>query len=313
MVALGRYMMGTRFELVLGGEGDPARLRSAGEAALDEIERMEGLLSIYNPDSEIARLNAHAAEGWVRVHPDVFTLLQRCLNLSCATNGTFDITLLPLLRVWGFIGASGAEPELGEVERAMQVTGLNHISMDTDTMSVRFDKPGVGLDLGAIGKGYALDTATAVLREMGVRSALMHGGTSTVIAIGSPEDSAGWQVAIRDPDLEEGVLRTVTIRDGQALSVSAVHGKAFVAGDGRLLGHVLDPRTGRPCERARLAAVVTDNATDADALSTALLVLGEAQAASLPCFAPLIPDAAFVVPNATHTLGAASLSRAPAF
>ncbi|HEY3413041.1 MAG TPA: FAD:protein FMN transferase [Armatimonadota bacterium] len=312
MLALGRYLMGTRFELVLGGGADPGRLRSVGEAALDEVERIEGLLSIYRPESEAARVNSHAAEGWVRVHPDVFTLFQRCQALSRATDGAFDITVLPMLRAWGFIGASGHAAGAGEIAAARAVTGIRHISLDAETSSVRFDSPGVGLDLGAIGKGYALDAAADILRDMGVRSALMHGGTSTVIALGSSDNSEGWNIAIRDPGSEDGVLRSVTITDGQALSVSAVHGKAFTSDDGRLLGHVLDPRTGSPCERARLAAVVTDNATDADALSTALLVLGEAEAATLPCFAPLFPDAAFVVPCEPQTLSAASHSLSPA-
>jgi thiamine biosynthesis lipoprotein len=141
------------------------------------------------------------------------------------------------------------------------------------------------LDLGAIGKGYALERAADLLREAGIRSALLHGGTSSVVAIGSPPDAEGWPVAIQHPTRPEEILTTASLCDG-ALSVSAVHGKAFEA-EGRLLGHVIDPRTGWPVMGAQLAAVTAASPTDTDALSTALLVLG---AGWLPQFRARWPD-----------------------
>lgn len=284
MVALGRYLMGTRFEIVIADGDDPARLRAAGDEALDEVERIDGLLSLYNPDSVIAELNARAGEGWVAVSADVFRLLERALNMSRWTRGAFDITMLPLLRAWGFIGGTGRQADPAEVEAARSLIGADGVLLDQETLSVRFDRPGVGIDLGAVGKGYALDQAAAILSDIGVRSALLHGGTSTVIGIGTPDGDAAWNVAIRDPREEDGLLEQVKLRAGQALSVSGVHGKAFKAADGRVMGHVLDPRTGEPADSAELAAVIAGDARSADALSTALLVLGRAGAASVPVF-----------------------------
>ncbi|GDY22074.1 hypothetical protein LBMAG56_34210 [Verrucomicrobiota bacterium] len=163
---------------------------------------------------------------------------------------------------------------------------MKHVELDADNFTVRFQRPGVQLDLGAIGKGFALERATQILRELGVTSALLHGGTSTVCALGHPPDAPAWNVAIENPANATAtvprdnvslppsapVLAIVALCD-TTLSVSAVWGKFFTA-NGRTYGHVLDPRTGRPTRRAQLAAVVLPSATDSDAFSTALLTLG---------------------------------------
>jgi thiamine biosynthesis lipoprotein len=273
-VALARHLMATRFELVLPVIGDAARLRAAGEEALDEVERLEGRLSAYLPTSDISRLNARAADDRVPVAPWLFGLLKTARELTLMTGGAFDITVGPLLRAWGFVGGAGRMADPNVLEAARELVGPDRIVLDDTTSSVHFDRPGVALDLGAIGKGYAVDAALSVLRDNGVASALMHGGTSTVGVIGAPPDAEGWNVAIAAPPDTPAIQATVTLRDGDTLSVSAPHGKAFTDADGRALGHVLDPRTGRPAEAARLAAVVCSSATEGDALSTALLVAG---------------------------------------
>lgn len=263
--------MATRFELLLPGE-DHVRLRAAGEEALDEIGRLEAQLSFYRPSSEISDLNARAACEPVAVDPRLFRLLQRALTLSEATEGAFDITVAPLMRCWGFAGGTGRLPAPGDLEAARAVVGMHRVELDEDSFTVQFTSEGVILDLGAIGKGYALERAADLLREAGITSALLHGGTSTVVAIGSPPEADGWPVAIQDPAHADEIVTTVSLCD-EALSVSAIHGKAFEA-EGRLLGHVIDPRTGWPVTAAQLAAVTSASATDSDVLSTALLVLG---------------------------------------
>ncbi len=265
--------MATRFELALYGD-DSVLLRAAGEEALAEIARLEAQLSLYRPESEISHLNARAADGPVPVDPRLFALLARARRLSEETGGAFDITVAPLVRCWGFMGAGGSVPSEEEIAAARARVGMSHVLLDEESFTVRFDRPGMMLDLGAIGKGYAVDRAIRLLWDNGIRSALLHGGTSTVYGLGAPPDGDAWTVAIRrpfatDPDDH---LTHVSLRDA-ALSVSAPHGKAFEA-DGRRYGHVLDPRTGRPAETAILAAVLSSSTTDSDALSTALLVLG---------------------------------------
>ena len=300
-----RHAMATRFEIVLPGE-NPVALRAAGEEALEEIERLEARLSLYQPASEIARVNARAAQAPVRVSPDVFRLLECARRLHGETAGGFDITVAPLVRCWGFMGGRGQMPDPEEVAAARACVGMHQVELNAEACTVRFARDGVMLDLGAIGKGYAIDCAAGILREAGVRSALLHGGTSTTYAIGQPPGAEAWNVGIewgagegsalaaapegahRDQAPRPGatdekcdadarvdrsaLLAVVSLRD-ESLSVSAVWGRAFETG-GRVYGHVIDPRTGEPVSRADLAAVVLPSATETDALSTALLTLG---------------------------------------
>jgi thiamine biosynthesis lipoprotein len=277
-IALARNAMATRFEILLHGE-NAAALRAAGEEALDEIGRLESQLSLYQPTSEIAHVNARAAREPVRVSPNVFHLLEQARRLHRETGGAFDISIAPLVRCWGFMGGTGKMPETAEVEAARALVGMSQVELNAENFSVRFARAGVMLDLGAIGKGYAVERVAGWLREAGVTSALLHGGTSTIYGLGHPPDAEAWSVALEYPQLE-GVeaaaeqLAIVSLRD-EALSVSAVWGRSFQAG-GKTLGHVLDPRTGQPVAGALLAAVALPSATETDALSTALLIAGEA-------------------------------------
>ena len=277
-VTLARDAMATRFELVLHGE-NAAALRAAGEEALDEIARLENQLSLYRPGSEIAQLNARAASEAVRVTPELFALLQHAQKLHAETGGAFDITIAPLVRCWGFMGANGKMPLPEEVAAARDLVGMSRVELDERNRAVRFAREGVMLDLGAIGKGFAVGRAAEILRDAGVTSALIHGGTSTIYAIGHPPDAAFWKVAIAQPPSSAKEtpfpnLPTIQLRD-EAMSVSAPWGRAFASG-GRTFGHVIDPRTGEPTEAALLAVVVQPSPTETDALSTALLTLGPA-------------------------------------
>ena len=271
MVALALQAMATRFELRLEG-GDPERLRAAGEEALREIEQIEGQLSRYRGTSDVAWINARAGGEPVRVDPRVLALLQQCAELSRLTGGAFDVTVGPLMTAYGFTNGHGAPPDPGRLEQARRLVGMSSVELDTRSCTVRLPRAGMQLDLGAVGKGYALDRAVAVLEEHGVPSALLHGGTSSVHVIGTPAGRSSWPVAWRLPGR---AMRTLRLRPGQpALSVSAPHGKAFLDG-GRLQGHVLDPRTGEPTRKALSSCVSGPSSTLCDALSTAVLVAGE--------------------------------------
>ncbi len=270
-VMLALNAMATRFELVLHGE-NTTRLRAAGEAALKEIERLEAQLSLYQPTSEIARVNALAAREPVRVSPPVFALLRQARELQGESGGAFDIAVAPLVRCWGFMHGRGRVPGPDEMQKARECSGMAHVMLDEENCSVRFDREGVMIDLGAIGKGRAIDCAAETLREGGVTAALLHGGTSTVYGIGAPPGAEGWKIAIAPAPDQPPRRISVVLRDN-ALSVSAVWGRCFEAG-GKKYGHVMDPRTGQPVNNAVQAAVVLPSATESDALSTALLVMG---------------------------------------
>ena len=267
--------MATRFELVMHGKCATS-LRAAGEEALAEIRYLEALLSFYRPTSEISRINQSAHKGPVRVSSHVLKLLKQAATISKRTQGAFDVTVAPLMKCWGFVRGTGSWPDPAAVHRAFSVVGMQHVVLSEQDRTVTFAREGVVIDLGGIGKGYALDQATLILQECGVESAFFHGGTSTVTALGVPPDGEAWRVAVpaprSRPELPLEPLAVVTLYD-EALSVSAAWGKAFEY-KGQTYGHVIDPRTGFPVKGAVLSALVHESATTADALSTALMVMG---------------------------------------
>ncbi len=270
MLALATEAMRTRFELVLHGE-DEVLLRAVGEEALAEIESCERHFNLFDRASVLSHINTHAARGWTPVDSEAFDLLRLCAVYHTETGGAFDITVAPLMRTLGFHGERGSR---AEIEQARACLGMHLVELDAERQAVRFVMRGVRLDLGGVAKGYALDLAADVLRRHGVRSALLHGGTSTIVAIGAPPGADAWKIALgaepRDPQ--------VHLRD-RALAVSMPEGRRLDVGGVRL-GHILDPRTGDPTQAASLAAIICDSAARADAWSTAMLVLGRATLAA---------------------------------
>ena len=218
--------MATRFELLLHGD-DAVLLRGAGEEALAEIKRLEQQLSFYDPSSEISQLNANASKQPVRVTPRLFALLSVAADIHYETHGAFDVTVGPLMRCWGFVRGRGTWPDEHARKEALTKTGMDKVVLNDAERTVAFRQPDMALDLGAIGKGYAVEEAGILLRECGITSALLHGGTSTMMAIGSPPQSKdGWPIGISDPLDDSQMLTSTSIRD-EALSVSAPRGKAF--------------------------------------------------------------------------------------
>lgn len=275
-VTLARQAMATRFEIALFGE-DTARLRAAGEEALDEIHRVEALLNWRQPASPLAWINHHAGHEPVRVNGELFALLRRCQEYFQLSGGAFDITLGPLIRAWEGQTNGREAADSAELAAAREACGMQHLELDAASQTIRFLRPGMRLEFGAVGKGYALELAAESLRDAGIDSALLHGGTSTVYALGRPPDENAWKVAIEYPPdaSQEGpppTLAVVDLRD-TAMSVSAVWGRIYRIGADRY-GHVIDPRTGRPTQRALLSVFISEDATETDALSTALLTDG---------------------------------------
>lgn len=272
-VRVARNAMATRFEVVLHGTR-PESLRAAAEEALDEIEAVESWLSPYRPESELSRLHRLGVEQPLRVDPRLLRFLVVAREFSRRTRGLFDPTLGPLVRAWGLQGGLPVSPDPSEIVRARALVGWIQFEINEAAGTVQLARPGVEFHPGAMGKGYALDRAVEILRDAGIEHALIHGGTSTVCALGSPPDREGWEVSLPHPPTGSactwpgGTPPCITLRD-TTLSVSALWGRP----DARV-PHILDPRTGEPAEGRSLAAVVASSATDSDVWSTALLVGG---------------------------------------
>ncbi|MBI4878813.1 MAG: FAD:protein FMN transferase [Planctomycetes bacterium] len=269
------FAMGTRFEIALAGEGERA-LGDVAEAALAEIGEWDRRLSVFRQDSLLAHVNRTAGARPVRLDEDTFGLLRACLAVHRASGGAFDVTIGPAMRALGFHDA--AAPACPGAAGAFFI-GSDGLLRDEEEHSVRFARPGMALDLGAIGKGHALDLAERVVRQANgaVQAALLHGGTSTIKAIGRPPGKEGFDVAVRLPAPAGGAgpgrFARVTLAD-ESLSVSGRFGR-WLEQDGERLGHVIDPATARPITGgAALAAALSRSARESDAWSTALIALG---------------------------------------
>jgi len=272
LVRVSRRAMACDFTLFF-----PAQCASAvdaGCAALDEIERLENKLSAYLADSDICRLNAAAYDAPVAVDQEVFSLLETAWRLHRETAGAFDIAAGSLIKAWGFFKGPRRVPGEAELQAALQSSGMAHVELDAAAHSVRLLRRGVEVNLGSIGKGYAIDRALELIAgEFRVPAVLMHGGQSSLKALGAPPDEPrGWKVEIGDPYNPRRRIAAVWLKN-QALGTSSAANQWFEQG-GRRYGHVLDPRTGRPVQGMASASVLAPTAAEADALSTAFFVMG---------------------------------------
>lgn len=262
-----RVTMACRFEVMLSS--DDAGDIPAARSALDEADDLEALLTVFRDTSTTSDLNRRGAAEEVAVPGRLFALLARSAELHARTAGAFDVTSTPISRCWGFLNGERRMPTDQEIAAASRVVGMRHVRLDASRTSVRFDRAGVEVNFGGIGKGYALDRMGELLRARGVRRALLSAGHSSVLALGGK--GRGWPVDLR-PRLASRRVARLWITNG-AVGTSGA-GEQFLEVDGRRYGHVLDPRTGRPADGVLGASVIAGDAATADALSTAFLVGG---------------------------------------
>jgi FAD:protein FMN transferase len=253
--------------------------------ALDLVETLEDQLTVYRDHSEVSRINRLAAKEPLPVEARLFALLQQAVQLHRETDGAFDITSTPLTKVWGFFRREGRIPQDEDLAGALARVGSRWIELDPQQHSIHFLKPDLELNLGAIGKGYALDCCAQLMAREEIDSFLIHGGQSSVLARGSRESGeveqrCGWNVSLRHPLRPERKLADFWLRD-QSLGTSGSAAQSFHY-QGKRLGHILDPRTGRPAENVLSSTVVTESAALSDALATAFYVMG-AEAALAYC------------------------------
>jgi thiamine biosynthesis lipoprotein len=286
MMHLSRRAMATQFEIrfpgamrdMAGGRGQDAQL------ALETLELLEGLeeqMSLFRPASEINRINLLAAERPVEVEPGLFRLLCLAKDVWLQTEGVLDITATPLWQAWGFAGRAGAVPSEEQIADALSRTGFQFVELDGRRNTVRFSRPGIQLNLGGIGKGYALDRCAAKLIGGGMEHFLLHGGQSSILAHGADLTRAAnskdatsnfWTIGIPHPWKTQRRVAEIRLRN-RAIGTSSSQFQ-FFRHKGKYYGHIIDPRTGRPAEGVLSATVVASSSALADALSTAFYVLG---------------------------------------
>jgi thiamine biosynthesis lipoprotein len=268
--------MGTTYILDLYGT-DQSILQAAAETAFDEVHRLDQMLSNYISGSELSRVNDHAADGPVHVSKEFFDLSSECVKYSRESEGSFDITVGPLMKVWGFYKDMGHLPKRTEIRSVLEDVGYQNLELNAASLTVRFRKHGMNLDPGGVGKGYAVDKMVAILRKAGICSGLVSAGGSSIYAIAAPpSDSRGWRIRIRDPRDENRTACQLYLKDA-SISTSGSSEKFFWA-EGKRYSHIMNPRTGYPSEGILSVSVIAPKTLDSEVWAKPYYIRGLAWA-----------------------------------
>ncbi len=263
--------MGTLVEIIAYTPRDESTALTSVHEAMAEFERLERMLSRFDPASELARINREAAEHPVIVSVECAAIIAQGLQYAALSEGCFSIALAPLVQLWERSAADGRLPSETEIETARALVDDRLVELDAATSTIHFRRRGVALDLGGLAKGYAVDRALEVLRARRLNSALVNAGASSIAGFGA-EDAEGWLIGVRHPASEDQVLGTLRLRDA-ALSTSGGYERPLVIA-GCHYNHIIDPRSGAPTAGALGATVVSETAMRAEVMSKMLLLLG---------------------------------------
>lgn len=263
-----QLLMGVRVRLVVYARDEPSA-RSACRAAFDRIADLEDIMSDYRPDSELMRLSSRACQGPIKVSDDLFRVLSYAQDVARRSDGAFDVTVGPMVRLWRAARKSGVLPTPAQIAQARRRVGWRLMRLNARNKTVELFAPGMQLDLGGIAKGDAGDQAIAVLRAQGIRSALFEAGGDIVVS-DAPPGKKGWDIQL--PAGENGAPKTIIVHDC-AVSTSG-DSEQFVEIDGKRYSHVVDPHTGIGLTQRVDATITAPRGITTDALSTAVTVLG---------------------------------------
>jgi len=258
-----RYAMGTMFDIIVYHASRADAERAVGKA-MEEIVRLDQVLSHFKADSELSKLNGEGRRGFVAVEPSLYEVIQEALAVSRHSGGKFDVTIAPLLRLWKRAREEKRSPSTAEISSAQRCVGYEKIELNAPDR-IRFRSNCLEIDLGGIGKGYAVDRALGILKAAGIRHAVINAGSSSIGSIGAPPEQKGWQVTLGASAAANGTL----LLQDRSMSTSQQDGE------------ILDPQTGAPAASPLVVSVVGPSGAVADALSTTLLILSVEDGISL--------------------------------
>jgi len=265
------FAMDTTLEITIQGRDEKLARRDVG-AALQLVRKVESYTSRFKKGSDVWLINEKAGSSPVKVHPETIEIVERSLELSQMTGGAFDITVAPIVRLWGFYDQEYRVPTQQEIDRTKTLVDYRNVMVDHANSTVMLAKPGVEIDLGGVAKGYATGAVCGLLRDRGVKSGLVNFG-GAVGAIGLRSDRKPWVVGIKSPRGDpEDLLGELKVSNAY-VSSSGDYERSFLQ-DGKRYCHIFDPATGRQPTKVMSVTVVGPESMNADILSTALFVLG---------------------------------------
>lgn len=251
---------------------------AAMDAAFREMQRIESIFSKFDENSAVSKINRLAGEEKVNVSKEVFNLTEDSIYYSQISGGAFDITVAPLMDIWGFVSRHKAIPDKEAIDNALRSVGYKDIELDSKESSIRFLNKGTKIDFGGIAKGYAVDRAKDVLVSHGIKDALINLG-GNMFALGGAHGKKNWKIGVQDPRNKSKLLKSFELND-RAISTSGNYERFFEIG-GKRYSHIINPITGEPCQGIISVTVAADSGEASDALSTAIFVMGEEKGLSL--------------------------------
>jgi thiamine biosynthesis lipoprotein len=262
--------MGTRFEIILYAP-DEAAAKQAAKAAFQRIAELDDIMSDYRPASELMQLCKKAGEGPVKVSNDLFYVLKKAQQVAERSDGAFDVTVGPVVRLWRVARKTRRMPDADKLKTALDLVGYKNVRLDERAQTVQLLKPGMQLDLGGIAKGYAADEALKVLEKHAIKSALVAAGGDIAVSA-APPDAAGWSVAIAPLD-RDGKPQRYLLLENRAVSTSG-DAEQHVEIDGKRYSHIVDPKTGIGLIGRQSVTVVARHGIDSDSLTKVVSVWG---------------------------------------
>ena len=262
------YQMGTILDITVW-HSDPKAASAIIRRCVREVHRLDKILSDYDRESSLSLFNRQGGKGKVRIDTDLHRLLTMANDFSLRTSGYFDVTVGPLVALWREAGEKGTPPELRALSQTLELVGFQKLKLHR-TGEAELLNAGMKIDLGGIGKGFAVDRVVKILHEVGVERALVNFGGSSFYALGSPPHEASWTIGVKG--ISEQLVGVVHLKD-RGLSTSGSMGRYWEIGGVRY-GHLINPKSGLPATRPRSATAVAKTATDAEALTKPLVLLG---------------------------------------
>lgn len=260
--------------------------------AIERVNEIEKRMSAFLPSSDLSRIREKAGEGFQPIHGDTFRLLQKAVEFGRQTQGAFDITINPLVQLWGINKKGDFIPSEAEIQKALAFVHYQSVHLDRRSTSCSLAKKGQSIDLGGIAKGFAADEVRKILIENGVQSALINLG-GNIAAVGNRPDGSPWKIGIQNPLAPRGEHAACLSVSNQTVVTSGCNERFFIKG-GIRYHHILDPRTGKPAQSSVLSVTaVGDNSVHADALTTAFFILGPEK--SFPLMREFHVEAVFIM------------------
>lgn len=264
------YKMGTAFEITAVASSEK-KARQAVDAAYREVDRIESLISSWDPDSETSAINREAGRQAVTVSRELFDLISRSVRVSALTGGIFDISYASMDRIWKFDGSMDTLPDASEIEASVALVGYENIILNTDRSTVFLKRTGMKIGFGGIGKGYAANRCFDIMRDLGIENGVVNAG-GDLVSWGSQANGDPWTIGIANPNMAGSALSWLEISDMAV--VTSGNYERFIEVGGKKYSHIINPRTGWPAEALKSVTILCPDAEVADALATAVFIMG---------------------------------------